>query len=624
MRYLCVLMLCFVGFSMSAQDDDNLKYLLERLANSEEDSMRVNILDNLWGETVYSDPETAIKYAKDAIVLAKKIGFKKGYVKAYQRLGIAYSNISDYTKSNEAYDYAYNIYKTDDNKKLMGIILHNKAINFKDHSQYDSAFYYNKLAEMNFKAAGDTIRIGDIYGLNGSIYYEKGQHLLALQNTLKEAEIYKKTDTLRYADALRTIASIQNLNGTPELAIKTFKECIDIYKANNDNYFLAISYREIGEAFSTTNPAQIDSAAHYLNKSIQLSKEISTPSLESSALMFYGELLMKTENYSEAINIYQESIKIAETIGNNLNIASCTLGLAEISLKNKQYNQAIIYTKKALKFSEEQNMFENINEANLILYKAYKAKSDKTNALMYFEKYKQSSDSLYNIKKTNRISELQTIHETERKEAEIVLQDQEINGLNQKVQISNLRKTLYGIGMISFIVISGLIFFSFKQRIKKNKIAREKQEEIFKQEIAFKKKELTSQTLHLVQKSTFIQELKDNLEKIKNSPELFKVEFRRLVMLLKKQSAEDKDWEVFKSYFSEVHDNFDEKLLKINSDISEKEIRLASFLRMNLTTKEIASMQNVLPDSVTKSKYRLKKKFQLSKDDDLTQFLKTI
>jgi len=45
---------------------------------------------------------------------------------------------------------------------------------------------------------------------------------------------------------------------------------------------------------------------------------------------------------------------------------------------------------------------------------------------------------------------------------------------------------------------------------------------------------------------------------------------------------------------------------------------------MNLTTKEIASMLNVLPDSVLKSKYRLKKKLALEKDMDLTQFLNSL
>jgi len=139
----------------------------------------------------------------------------------------------------------------------------------------------------------------------------------------------------------------------------------------------------------------------------------------------------------------------------------------------------------------------------------------------------------------------------------LALQDEEIKTLNAQAKNDKMTRTVYGIGMFSFVTISGLVYFGFKQRIKKNQIENEKQEAIYKQEIAFKKKELASQTLHLVQKNTFIQELRENLEKIKTSQELFKVEFRRLVMLLKKESAEDKDWEVFQSYFSEVHNNFD-------------------------------------------------------------------
>ncbi len=58
--------------------------------------------------------------------------------------------------------------------------------------------------------------------------------------------------------------------------------------------------------------------------------------------------------------------------------------------------------------------------------------------------------------------------------------------------------------------------------------------------------------------------------------------------------------------------------------MTEKEIRLASFLKMNLSTKEIASILNVMPDSVLKSKYRLKKKLNLEKDESLYQYLKDI
>jgi DNA-binding NarL/FixJ family response regulator len=95
-------------------------------------------------------------------------------------------------------------------------------------------------------------------------------------------------------------------------------------------------------------------------------------------------------------------------------------------------------------------------------------------------------------------------------------------------------------------------------------------------------------------------------------------------MLLKRENASDKDWDVFKSYFSEVHDNFDKKLMSIYHDISEKELRLASFIKMKLSTKEIAAMLNVLPDSILKSKYRLKKKLNLDKETDLYQYLNTL
>ena len=116
----------------------------------------------------------------------------------------------------------------------------------------------------------------------------------------------------------------------------------------------------------------------------------------------------------------------------------------------------------------------------------------------------------------------------------------------------------------------------------------------------------------------------ENLESIKKSPDRFKTEFRRIVMLLKKENASDKDWEVFKTYFAEVHNDFDQKLKTFHPDITEKEIRLAAFLRMNLTTKEIAATLNVLPESILKSKYRLKKKMGLAKETDLTSFLNSL
>jgi hypothetical protein len=252
------------------------------------------------------------------------------------------------------------------------------------------------------------------------------------------------------------------------------------------------------------------------------------------------------------------------------------------------------------------------------------ATNDYKSAYDYKTRYSKLYDSLKGIEVTERINNLEIKYQTEKKEAEIALQQEEINTLNEKSRADNLQKGLFAGGMAAALALFSLSIFGYRQRIKKNCLAREKQEEIYKKEIEHKQKELASQTLHLVQKNTFIQELMENLENIKNSPEKFKMEFRRIIMLLKKENASDKDWEVFKTYFAEVHNDFDQKLKTINADISEKEIRLAAFLRMNLTTKEIAATLNVLPDSILKSKYRLKRKLGLDTNQDLGSFLNSI
>lgn len=608
-----------------SKNQDKIDELLKKLETTQIDTLRVAYLDNLWGLTVYSDPKAAITYAKDAIEVSNEIGFTKGEARAYQRLGIAYSNTSDYKKSNKAYRKSLEFHNVNKDNYRKGLAYYNIAINFKDQSQYDSTLYYNSIAEKHFNKIDDSLNLAGTIGLKGNVYFEKGQLLLALKYVLKESNMYKQLkDTLRYTDATRTLASIQHYKGDQKQSIKNFHECIKLYKKYDDTYFLSITYRDIAVAYLKAKPMIADSANYYLNKSIEIANKNSMDYQESAALAYLGELYIKQGNFDKAEETLKKSIRISKRINNNLSESSALLELSIIYRKQKKYNKALQLAESGLELATEKELNDNINSAYQNLYKIHKAKSDSKNALFYFEKFKQTGDSIYNIKQANTINELQIIHETEKKEAELTLQAEEIETLNIQAENDKLTKTIYSIGMLSFIIIAGLLYFGFKQRIKKNKIEREKQEEIYKQEIAFKKKELASQTLHLVQKSSFIQELKENLEKIKHSPELFKVEFRRLVMLLKKESAEDKDWEVFKSYFAEVHNNFDHKIKAFSEEITEKDIRLASFLRMNLSTKEIATMLNVMPQSITKSKYRLKKKLSLDKDDDLTQFLNTL
>jgi len=577
-----LILLFFIPFFGAAQKQiDSITSLIKTEKSA---TKKTKLYYTIFNKLHINTPEIAKKYIDSIEAISAE--HKNDTISAILAMtkGSYNGRVSNFEKSIKDFNEAAILYDKIKDYPKKANALHNVGINQRRNGKYELAME-STLASLRIR---DSINaspqaIANSYISLGSIYGDLKNFDESNEYFKKAIAIFKEKKNEAYVAHLSTnLATNLKAIDKHEEAIKYYKVAIDFYEKSNSKYYLCIAYNGIGSSYNKLK--QYETAKLYHTKALNISKAINQPELQGVSLNNIGSILLGQKNYKEALPFFLSSLELNKKIDAK-DRASKNYGvLSDIYSNLGKYKKAFEYSK--LRFT--------------------------------------SHDSIISKENLAKINELNIQYETEKKEAAIALQDEEIKTLNVQAKNDKLTKTLYGIGMFSFITIAGLLYFGFKQRIKKNKIAREKEEEKLKQEIAFKKKELTSQTLHLVQKSTFIQELKENLEKIKQSPELFKVEFRRLVMLLKKQSAEDKDWEVFKSYFSEVHNNFDNKIKAIAQDITEKEIRLASFLRMNLSTKEIASMLNVLPDSVLKSKYRLKKKLQLDKEADLTEFLNTL
>ena len=71
----------------------------------------------------------------------------------------------------------------------------------------------------------------------------------------------------------------------------------------------------------------------------------------------------------------------------------------------------------------------------------------------------------------------------------------------------------------------------------------------------------------------------------------------------------------------QVHRQFSKKLHDTHPQLSRNDIRLCCLIKISLTNKEIASIQNISLSGVEKSKYRLKKKLKLSKEEDLHKYI---
>ena len=114
---------------------------------------------------------------------------------------------------------------------------------------------------------------------------------------------------------------------------------------------------------------------------------------------------------------------------------------------------------------------------------------------------------------------------------------------------------------------------------------------------------------------------KHNQEKIKLLESInikLKTDLEKDLLNFSKNKFDKINFETFFANFEKLYPKFKNSLLKQSSNLTANEIKLCAFLRLNLSSKEISNLLNITPESVNKARYRLRKKLQLSSNDDLS------
>ena len=623
MKNSLTLFLIFGFACCAAQNRYDVDSLKTRYENQPADSLKFATLNHIVNYYMYRDAEKAYDYIQEELRLAKEIDLSSGEALAYYQMGIILNNKDQLDSARYYY-----------NKSLkMGKELNNPIY----ISQAHRGLAILEFSQGNLPAADSindqdleyTTRFKDSTGMalaldfKGTINQNRGYYSIALENVLKGLTLFEAIgDSIRIGDSYNHLATLEYNMENYRKAIEYNQKALDIYEIYEDTYYQAQALIDIGVMYKQLK--EYEKALDYFSRSIEKCRQAGVRSLEGSAYNNIGAIYLEQGRVNEAVENLNTSIEIFKEINAQRRIAIAQNRLSEAFMDQGENQKALSLLKENQDYARKTENISILSRTLELKSRAENLRGNRVQALTDYQEFKKLSDSLLNKEKVKTIEEFRIRFQTEKQEAALAVQEEKIKTLNEKSRADRLSKSLFGGAAVFFIALSGALYFGFTQRMRKNKAEREKQEELYLKEIEHKKKELASQTLHLVQKNTFIQELMENLQSIKNDPEKFKVEFRRMVMLLKKENASDKDWEVFKTYFAEVHNDFDQKLRTLYHDISEKEIRLAAFLRMNLTTKEIAATLNVLPDSILKSKYRLKKKLGLDKETELSSFLNSI
>jgi signal transduction histidine kinase len=433
-----ILIINSICFAYQSKNDS----LIKSIPQTENDSSRAMLLCKVAMNLFYSYPDSSKKFVNMAMQIGKEIDNKPVIAKSYNILGIIFDITNKWDSALYCYDIAVELAIKSNSKNTLASAFNNIGLINWNKSNYDDAiFYFNKSLKL-FEEQDDKKGIGNALNNIGLIYWE--------QERLEEALYYQRKGLQNYLSinheygigaSYTNIARLYEEIGSKDSAYFYTYLSIENKIKTNDNYGLAISFNNLATIYEEDK--QIDSALKYYTKSVDKYKELG-------------------------------------------NLGRCASSLYNLSSVYKdQYNdlsKAEEYLHEAMKYAEK-------SEAKSILCKIY---GNLGNLYYDWRKYKLASDflwkrieihdSLYNIERDEKIAEIQTKYETEKKDKNIaVLEGKKAHA---DLEISNRNTWILGLGAgIIGILLLGLLII---QRNKRKAAAEKNTAIIYEQEQGIK------------------------------------------------------------------------------------------------------------------------------------------
>jgi DNA-binding CsgD family transcriptional regulator len=142
-------------------------------------------------------------------------------------------------------------------------------------------------------------------------------------------------------------------------------------------------------------------------------------------------------------------------------------------------------------------------------------------------------------------------------------------------------------------------------------------------EMIHKEKELANSTLQLIKKNEILNKIQSDLQHIYSTlgNDAGKNNISSLLKRIDKEIDNERQWKVFNLHIEQVYEDLFKKLKDIYPDLSPRELILCAYLRMNISSKEIASLLNISARGVEISRYRIRKKLRLDRNTNLSEFM---
>ena len=298
--FYSLLLFCFLfGISHSFAQQRKIDSLQLLLRSAKEDTVKINLLNDLCWEYKFSNPYTALLLAKQALSLSQKALYSKGIIQAYSRTGVIYSSMSEYKKAFENMFNSLKIAELCNNKDGMVSAYNNIGILYKGQKQYDKAliYYFNAL-KINIEGKDNT-RISANYDNIGNIYFLSGLYHKALNYYIMALSIEEINNKYGMGNSLNNMGNCYLKLGDDFKAEECYQKSLKIKREIDDKRGITSTLINIADIYKKNR--KYKEATKYYNDGLPIARQISAKSMIK---MLYGRIATMDSLFGDFKNAF--------------------------------------------------------------------------------------------------------------------------------------------------------------------------------------------------------------------------------------------------------------------------------------------------------------------------------
>ena len=500
----------------------------------------------------------------------------------------------------------------------------------------------------------------------GKMCYHLGHFAQALEYYLQAERLLEQERQygLLAANA-NDIGILYYYNKNTAAARTQYDKALTIYLRLKDQQGIGNTYGHIGHLYEKQQ--QYDSALHYQNSALKAYANVQDQKGMAKIYENLGSINEDLEQYDSAQAHFARALSLYAHANTPIDKIEVLNNIGDIYRKTGHYKEGLHYSVEALQLALQHHERYQASSAYRDIGKAYHLLHQDDSAFLYLELSRKHLLEIYSEESNKQMAFLQVQYDINKK-------NKEIEHLQNEKQINIIIVIAVAVVVILLVILGLVVISRQKIKIRSEQDLHEKNRQFFETQnrlseaelksrrleedklktelinkqlekekldaelkgkaleeeqlilqIETKTKELSTHTLHIIQKNQVLEDLKVRLDIMsKDDKRDQKKQIREVIQQINQSFNNDKYWEEFRSTFEQIHQSFFQQLKQHSEELTSSEIRLISLLKMNMNSNDMATILGISQDSLRVARYRLRKKLNLDQGENLSTFLQSL